>query len=201
MTQRCDFAFSMALEGRSIVGARVIQRPRERRKGLHGNLRETKAMALVLAAVALPVMLAYILVAADIRSDLSELKASLPNGSEGTELVGWADLERRRGDGRARMIGYMMDIYKPSPDGVQVSTFVLMPEAGQWLHPAHRIPDEMVEVHMVHPVPFKNRELVWVTGRLDRAFGVSGGDRAAWMLTDALVEPASDREITRWFTP
>jgi hypothetical protein len=184
-----------------IVGARVIQRPDGRRKGLHGNRRETKAMLLILAAVGLPVMLAYILVSADLRSDLSELKASVPFGSSETELVGWADLEKRRGDGQARMIGYMMDAYEPSRDGSPVRMFILMPDAGQWLHPAHRIPDEMVEVHMVHPVPFKNRELVWVTGRLDRAFGVSGGDRAAWMLTDALVEPASDREITRWFTP
>jgi hypothetical protein len=184
-----------------IVGARVIQRPHGRRKGLHGNRHETKAMLLILAAVGLPVMLAYILVSADLRSDLSELKASVPIGSGGSELVGWADLEKRRGDGQARMIGYMMDAYEPSRDGSQVRMFILMPEAGQWLHPAHRIPREMVEIRTARPVPFKYRELVWVTGRLNRAFGAGSGERAAWTLSEALVEAASDREITHWFTP
>ena len=32
----------------------------------------------------------------------------------------------------------MMDGYRPSRDGEQVSMFILLPEAGQFLHPAHR---------------------------------------------------------------
>jgi hypothetical protein len=175
------------------MGARVI---RQRRK----SHRETRAMLVVVATVGLPVILAYALVAMDIRSDLSSLKAAVPPADQDTPVTGWADLQRFSGEGPVRMIGYMMDGDEPHGDGTAVRAFVLMPEAGQFLHPAHRIPDEMVAVRMREPVSFRYRELVWVTGRLSRTMG---GDReqAAFAMSDATAEPASDREIMLWFRP
>jgi hypothetical protein len=171
--------------------AQVIRQRRE-------NQRETRVMLVIVAAVALPMILAYALVAMDIRSDLSSLKAVVPPAYQDIPVTGWADLEKFRGEGPVRMIGYMMDGEEPHPDGAAVRAFVLMPEAGQFLHPAHRIPEEMVQVWMSEPLPFQNRQLVWVTGRLSRTIG---GDReqAAFALSYAEAEPANDREITLWF--
>jgi len=143
-------------------------------------------------------LLACFLVSMDLKSDLSDLTAAARGARKDAALVGWADLAKWRGDGTARMIGYMMDGNQAARDGAPVNLFILMPEAGQFLHPAHPQPEEMVEVRTKQPVAFKFRQLVWATGRLSRT---TGGDRehAAWAMTDARVQPASDGEITAWF--
>src|SRR5665213_1192554 len=174
------------------MGARVIRKratPGTRRKA------ESRVIAAIIAAVGLPVILTYILVAADMRSDLSDLKPAQASADTWTALIGWpeletADLDRRsgrpapfdiaRGRPRARMLGYMMDGYKPSRDGDRVEMFILLPEAGQFLHPAHRIPDQMVEVRLTRPASFTYRRLVWVSGVLARTPGRRDPDKALY---------------------
>lgn len=99
------------------------------------------------------------------------------------------------------MIGYMMDGYQPSSDGAHVDMFLLLPEAGQFLHPAHRIPNQMVEVRPRRPVPFRNRQLVWAVGRLNRTVGKAGEEIAAWAMGDADVQLAETRDVPKWFEP
>ncbi len=99
------------------------------------------------------------------------------------------------------MIGYMMDGYKPSADGASVRMFVLLPEAGQFLHPAHRIPNQMVEVRPRKPITFRDRQLVWARGTLNRTTGKPGDEKASWAMGDAEVEPAEPRDISKWFEP
>lgn len=158
-------------------------------------------------------ILAYILVAADMRSDLSDLKPSGEMPDKATALIGWPDLEtapeqlvsleqtRWHSPRAARMLGYMMDGYQPSRDGAQVEMFILMPEAGQFLHPAHRIPDEMVEIWLSRPLPFQYRRLVWVSGLLARVAGRRISEKASYAMKNASVEPATQSDITRWFKP
>lgn len=179
------------------MGARVIRRPdpSERKK------KEAVTLWAILAAIGFPLLLAYILVAADIRSDLSELKPARPVDDQGFVPVGWAELEEHGAHGRVRMIGYMMDGYRASSGSAAVDMFVLLPEAGQFLHPAHRIPNQMVEVWPRHLVHFTNRELVWVVGTLNRTIGKAGDEKAAWAMGDADVTPAEPREIGKWFQP
>lgn len=50
---------------------------------------ESRTIAAIVAAVGLLLILAYLLVAADMRNDLSELK---PTVSGDTALIGWPDL-------------------------------------------------------------------------------------------------------------
>jgi len=161
---------------------------------------------MVVVAVLGPVMLAYILIAVDMRSDLSGIRARLAGMTDGSTIVGWGDLEHdpdrfRMAAGRSRMLGYMMDGYAPVPDGRFVDSFVLMPEAGQLLHPAHRVPDEMVEVRLApgHSVPYADRSLIWATGSLQRVTGIGPAGAAAWMLSDASVQRAEPRDALRWF--
>ena len=147
-------------------------------------------------------LLAVAFVGMDMRSDLSELKSAGQVDDKGVVPVGWPDLARQHERaGRVRMIGYMMDGYRPSRDGEMVDMFVLLPEAGQLLHPAHRIPNQMVEVHPSHPVVFHYRDLVWATGILNRTMGSSGDEKAAYAMVAAEVTPASERDIGKWFHP
>ena len=152
-------------------------------------------------------LLAVALVAMDVRSDLSELKSTGQVDDRGAVPVGWPDLERphegvgRVSPQRVRMIGYMMDGYQPSRDGAAVDMFILLPEAGQFLHPAHRIPNQMVEIRPSHPVVFHYRELVWATGILNRTMNSHRGDMAAYAMVAAEVNPATERDIGKWFRP
>jgi hypothetical protein len=135
---------------------------------------ETLTPWAIIMALAFPMLLAVALVAMDMRSDLSELKPAGQADDKGAVPVGWPDLAlQHESAGRVRMIGYMMDGYRPSRDGATVDMFVLLPEAGQVLHPAHRIPNQMVEVHPTHGVVFHNRDLVWASGMLNRTIGRS----------------------------
>jgi hypothetical protein len=179
------------------VGARVIRKPDPsvRRK------KESLTLWAIIAVIGLPLLLGYILVAADIRTDLSELKPAKQADDAGFVPAGWPELENGGAQGRVRMIGYMMDGYRPSPDGSNVDIFVLLPEAGQFLHPAHRIPNQMVEVRPRRPVRFRNRQLVWAVGLLNRTMGKAGEETAAWAMGDAEVQPAEPRDIPKWFQP
>lgn len=135
------------------------------------------------------------------RSDLSELNPAKQVDDEGPVPVGWPALEKDGAQGRARMIGYMMDGYQPSSDGSPVDVFILLPEAGQFFHAAHRIPNQMVEVRLRRPVAFRRRELVWAAGTLNRTTGKSDEGKAAWAMGDAEVEAVAQRDIARWFRP
>jgi len=208
-------AINIAAEGP--VGTRFIKK-----RGISAaqGKREFRALAAILCAVVLPLALAFVLVALNMRSDLSELMPAeaLPDGS--AVLIGWQDLEvpegkavsleqtRSQPERRVRMLGYMMESYgmdgrTPSPDGTPVRMFVLMPEAGHILHPAHRIPDQMVEVWPTGPVPFRFRSLVWSTGNLTRTRGPHGwhDDKPLYTMASADVQPAVDSDITLWFKP
>jgi hypothetical protein len=192
------------------VGARIIRRrDLSARQGNDG-----RAIAVVFAAILGPLLLTYLLIAADIRSDLSELKPSHAVADDGARLVGWTELAANDtghgnkhavhlADGRVRMLGYMMDGYQPVRDGTPVSMFILMPEAGHLLHPAHRIPSQMVEIRLTsgHSIPYRDRSLVWVTGLLGNTSGTVNGEHADYAMTEASTAFAEDRDIARWFVP
>jgi hypothetical protein len=196
------------------LGARLIK---QRGVSAIRRKREFRAIAIIICAIVLPLILAFTLVAVDMRSDLSDLipMESLPDHT--ATLIGWSDLEipadrpvsleqtRWQPQRRVRMLGYMMDGYvdgrKPSPDGAPVRMFVLLPEAGQLLHPAHRIPDQMVEIWPARPAQFRFRSLVWAEGVLSRASGKRDGDKALYSMATADVKPAIQSDLTLWFRP
>ncbi|HWE51449.1 MAG TPA: hypothetical protein VG273_16775 [Bryobacteraceae bacterium] len=191
------------------MGARVIKK----REDSARQKKEALTVWMIVAAVCIPVLLASVLMVADMRVDLSELHPSRELADAGAALIGWPDLESDDGRpveiehaawhtrARLKMMGYMMDGYRPAADGVQVRMFILMPEAGVILHPAHRIPNEMVEVWLRRPVLFKFRDLVWVSGTLQATGNNPRGEMALYALKDAESETADQRDITRWFGP
>lgn len=156
---------------------------------------------MIIGAVGLPVLLAGLLVSLDLRSDLSDLRPKHARFDAATALVGWADLEAVSEPRRARMIGYMMEGYRPSREDAPVNTFILMPEAGHVLHAAHRIPDEMVDVWLAERAPFHYRSLVWVSGILARKYSRLQEGEALYAITSARLDRAVPADITRWFEP
>jgi hypothetical protein len=179
------------------MGARTIYH----RKASVTHSRAVRQLAFIVAAVGLPMILAYCLVATDMRIDLSDLRLTGNGSLSGTRVVGWAEVDAVGPVARARMPGYMMDGDSPVADGTMVKSFVLMPEAGQFLHPAHCEPREMVTVLLHRGEPFRFRQLIWVTGRLDRAVTRGAGSEPLWIFSDATVEKADEREIEHLFRP
>jgi hypothetical protein len=66
-----------------------------RKRGISAARRrqESRALAAILCAVVLPLVLAFILVAADMRSDLSGLIPAEALPDQTATLIGWQDLE------------------------------------------------------------------------------------------------------------
>jgi hypothetical protein len=172
-----------------------------------------REIAAITVLTALAVALAWFLVAADMRSDLSALRPLRNATDVPTILIGWPELRDPQkasefdrnlqpGDARIRMQGYMTEAARPTPDGEENTTFILMPRAGQILRAASRNLDDRVEVRLRRPARFSNRELVWVSGRIEHAARAFGGTSpASFVMRDSEVYPTEQREITHWFTP
>ena len=130
---------------------------------------------------------------------------------DGYMLLNWPDLERRPkvlqegssvfAGARIQALGYMMESSRPIRPGQPVQDFVLLPDAGNLLHPAHRFGDQMISIQLTggDPVPFAPRQLVWVRGVLRPVAGNPAGDKPLYMLEQAAVTPASKADISRYF--
>lgn len=114
------------------VDAWVIKKRDTTALGQIRRRKEALTIGKIIAAIGFPVLLALILMAIDIRSDLSELRPAKQLADPSTALIGWPDLDGPEGrpvelehalwlpHPRVKMLGYMMDGYSPSPDGSQV---------------------------------------------------------------------------------
>jgi hypothetical protein len=100
------------------------------------------------------------------------------------------------------VLGYMMDDDPPITEGASVSAFVLMSETGSLLHPAHRIPEEMISVRLRSGAVtrFQSRRLVWVRGTLSPCYASDRGAEPQYCLTDAEMAGADRGDITRVFS-
>lgn len=180
------------------VGSRIIRR----RNDAAVHRREALTFWAILLAIGLPMILAVALVAMDMRRDLSEMRSTGLKDDRGAVPVAWPELKQgSEFSGRVRMIGYMMDEHRPVRDDSRVDTFILLPEAGTFLHPAHRIPNQMVVVWSSNPVVFRERDLVWVSGNLSRTLRKSGEDQPNYAMTFADVGPLAEQDIGKWFRP
>ncbi len=144
------------------------------------------------------------------RNNLSELKPLKPAIDGTTLLLGWQELESGATESalsssprwdirpQVRMLGYMMDGDEPFREGAPVRSFLLLPDAGHILHPAHRDPDQMVKVTLAAPSVFRYRHLVWVSGTFGRTGKTERSREAMYKITNASVSFAADAEIVHW---
>jgi hypothetical protein len=161
-----------------------------------------RTFVLVVAITCIPVLGTLLAIISTIEPDLSELTPiGQPQGQY--VLLNWYAL-RQGGFSPAASIqalGYMLEGDRPLHTGDSVRDFVLVPEAGNVLHPAHRIPDQMIAVHLRAggQIQFSPRSLVWVWG----TFRAGSGDPAllqpVYHLDQAQAKPADKSEISRYF--
>lgn len=98
-------------------------------------------------------------------------------------------------------LGYMMDGDRSVGENQWVQDFVLLPEAGTLLHPAHRIRDQMIAVHLEDGarIQFSPRGLVWAWGNLKASAGLGRRSEALYMLERARAKPANKADIQTYF--
>jgi hypothetical protein len=171
--------------------------------------RASRVVAGVSALICLPVIAVVVLISRTSGPDLFDLVPKVP-ASDGYALLAWYDLDRgshslKEGGistgALLRALGYMMEGDQPVRDGQIVSRFVLLPDKGNAMHPAHRFGDEMIDVHLGpnDSIRFSGGSLVWVWGALRALPGDTGGPIPLYQLENARVEPADERGILRCF--
>lgn len=125
-------------------------------------------------------------------------------------ILAWPDLERAKyflnagaitSGALIRALGYMMDGDQPLHNGERVRSFVLLPDAGTLVHPAHRFGDQMIEVRLEagDAVRFSERSMVWVWGTLRILPGDPLGPKPLYILENARTEAAAKADIHKYF--
>jgi hypothetical protein len=161
-----------------------------------------RTLVLVIAITCVPVLGTLLAIVSTTEPDLSDLTpVRQPPGHY--VLLNWFDL--RQGQFSAttsvQALGYMLETDQSLHTGDWVQDFVLLPEAGNLLHPAHRIPDQMIAVrlHEGERIQFAPRNLVWVWGTFRASPGDPAGLLPLYLLDQARAKRADKSEIAKYF--
>ena len=172
-------------------------------KGLSVSRKERlRTLALVIVITCVPVLATLLAIVSTTEPDLSDLTPIRQTPGQYV-LLNWLALRQGRlsAESSTQALGYMVESDRLPHAGDWIRDFVLLPEAGNLLHPAHRIPDEMIAVRLREgeQIQFFPRSLVWVWG----TFGASPGDPAGlqplYHLDQARVQLAAKSDIPKYF--
>jgi hypothetical protein len=172
---------------------------------------EVTTLLLIGVGMTIPVAGALLAISVTARPDLSDL-VPVRNSAGNYVVLNWSSLLRSHPhtlDARASLfaeapvqaLGYMMENDHASREGEWVESFVLLPEAGNMLHPAHRFGDQMIAVHLASDarVRFSSRALVWVWGTFRVCAGTPAGSTPLYALERGRVQPADKGDIQKYF--
>ena len=184
-------------------------RPTRARKHEIASRRASRTLAGLVALICLPVIAVVLLIFRTTGPDLFDLVPKVSR-ADGYVLLAWYDLERSHhalkegglsADTPTLALGYMMESDQPIPDGQPVGRFVLLPDAGNAVHPAHRFGDQMIEVRLRggDTVRFSEGSLVWVWGIWRILPGDPNGPKPLYELGNARIEPADKSDIPKYF--
>jgi hypothetical protein len=184
-------------------------RPKRARQHDALSRRAFRTLIVLAAAICLPSIVGIILITKAARQDLSDLTPAVSRLDQYV-ILAWPELERAKRALSAgaissgtmiRALGYMMESDRPVRNGERVERFVLLPDAGNPVHPAHRFGDQMIEVRLEagNEVRFSERSLVWVWGRLRMLPGDPSGHEPLYLLEDARAELANEADIPKYF--
>jgi hypothetical protein len=185
----------------------------KRRKLQISKSEERRTLILVLVIACVPVLGAVWAITSTSQPDLSDLSPLKLQSGE-YPLLGWSTLLRDHSHAlnaqaaifsgaSIQALGYMMEGAQPIAAGQPTKSFVLLPDAGNLLHPAHRFGDQMIAVHLREsdPIKFSPRALVWVWGTLRTSPGDPAGDEPLYALYNAHAELAPKTDIRKYFRP
>jgi hypothetical protein len=171
-----------------------------RREGL-------RTFVVVLAITCVPVLGAVLAIVSTTEPDLSDLapihQPQVRQPQSGYVLLDWLTLRDGRfsPDASVQALGYMLESDHPLHTGDSIRDFVLLPEAGNLLHPAHRITDQMIVVHLRagEQIQFSPRSLVWAWGIFRAAPGGPSYLQPIYHLDQAQAKHADKSEISKYF--
>jgi hypothetical protein len=170
-----------------------------------------RTLALIIAIASVPLLGIILAVVSTTKPELSEL---IPSSKQvgGYIVLNWAELlQMHRNDlspasaelsgAAVRALGYMADGDKPVHASDLVQDFVLLPEAGNLLDPAHRFGDQMIRVHLNESdrIPFSPGQLIWVWGTFRASRGDPSGPTPLYSLEGARAQAADRADIARYF--
>ena len=194
----------------------TVAEKRVRRPAVSGNRQlvsrgfEVKFWALVVLGICVPALGTVVAVLTTAEPDIAD-GTPIFEKSGAYVVLNWSDLERhqhalRQGTtlftgARVRALGYMMDGDAASRPGESVRDFLLLPNAGNLFHAAHRFGDQMIAVHLASQegIPFSPRSLVWVEGILRTSAGDPAGPKPLYDLEMSSAQFASKSDIRKYF--
>src|SRR5258708_5233478 len=162
---------------------------------------ELRTLFLIIAVTVVPVAGTVFVVFTSTQPNLSGL-TPIRNPQENYLLLNWSSLGRDHPRNKAvQVLGYMVDGDRPLREGDWVKEFVVLPEAGNLLHPAHRFGDHMIAVHLENDarVQFSSRSLVWAWGIFRESPGDPAGSMPLYSVEQAGARPADKNEIGKYF--
>jgi hypothetical protein len=147
-----------------------------------GSRNDWKLLTIVLLVATAPVVGSVVLITVSTRPSMSYRTFSQATTNGAATPVDWSSLERLSESeafanvhqemlhAPVRVPGYMLPSDEKTDEHGALSRFLLVPDPGNWLHPPHFDPGEVVVVNMEGggKTPFYDRKAVWVLGRLER---------------------------------
>jgi hypothetical protein len=170
-----------------------------------------RALVLIAIVAGVPILGTIYVTASTSEPDLSDL-SPISERAGNYLVLNWSELLQDQAHGlnggtviasgvEVQALGYMMKSDRSIGNDQWVQDFVLLPEAGNLMHPAHRIRDQMIAVHLEAGtrVPFVPRSLVWVWGDFHASAGLGSRSEALYVLDKARTKPAEHADIHRYF--
>jgi len=183
---------------------------RRRKPGVSPS-EERRTLILVLISIGVPALGAVWAITSTSQPDLCDLSPVTVQSGQ-YALLGWPMLLRdpshalnagatRFSGELIQALGYMMDGVQPIAAGQPTERFVLLPDTGNLLHPAHRFGDQMIAVHLreSETTKFSPKALVWVWGTLRISPGDPAGAVPIYDLDNARAELAPQTDIRKYF--
>jgi hypothetical protein len=166
-------------------------------------------LILLTVIVSVPLLGSIWAITATTQPDLSELSPWTVQTPQYAVLA-WSSLLRGHSktlDARSpifsgasmQALGYMMDGAQSIRAGQPTKSFVLLPDAGNIMHPAHRFGDQMIAVYLRDTIKFSPKALVWVWGTLQSSPGDPLGSEPLYALGNARAELAPKADIDKYF--
>jgi len=170
-----------------------------------------RALVLVAVVAGVPILGTIYVTAATSEPDLSDL-TPISQRAGNFLVLNWSSLLQDQAHSlntgtvipsgaQVQALGYMMDSDRSTSKDQWVQDFVLLPEAGNLLHPAHRIRDQMIAVHLEDGtrIQLAPRALVWVWGNFRPSAGLGPGSEALYVIERARTKRADRAELRRYF--
>jgi len=189
----------------------VASRAKRKRKLIVSRAESIRTLALVIVVAGVPILGTVFVTTSTSEPDLSEL-TPISRRIGNYFVLDWSGLLQDYPHlpnagvviptgAETQALGYMIDSGRPVGKGELIQDFVLMPEAGNLMHPAHRVPDQMIWVHLVSDerIQFNARTLVWVWGNLEMSSGLGSNSQALYVLDRARAKPAEKADIHKYF--